>query len=79
MFSGKLKRMITPAKKWLFEHEKSVRWLAEACGGADETGLGQIVNGKRKPSLILAMKIARVLDTPVEILFGYLLEESLNE
>lgn len=74
MFLGKLVDMITPAKKWLFENEKSTRWLAEACGGVDETGLGQVLNGKRKPSLLLAMKIARALDTPVEDLFGYLLD-----
>jgi DNA-binding XRE family transcriptional regulator len=68
---------MTPLKRLLFEREKTNRWLAQQCG-LDENGLSLIVNGKRVPNLITAMKIARVLEVNVEDLWGYLLEEKAN-
>lgn len=63
----------TPLKKLMFENGHTNRWLARKCD-ADETGISQIVNGKRNPSLLLALKIADALETTVEALWGYLKE-----
>lgn len=65
---------ITPLKRWLFENQKTNRELAKDIK-ADENGLSLIVNGKRLPSLKLALKIAKGTGVSVEELFGYCLEE----
>jgi DNA-binding XRE family transcriptional regulator len=69
--------MNTPLKRLLFEREMTNRELARKCD-LDENGLGQIINGKRVPNLITAMKIARALEVNVEDLWGHLLEEKEN-
>jgi DNA-binding XRE family transcriptional regulator len=66
--------MITPLKRLLFERGLTNRWLAQQCN-VDETGMSLIVNGKRTPSLPLALKIARVMGVSVEELFSYVIDE----
>lgn len=70
--------MKTPLKRILFEREISNRELAKKIG-ADETGLGFVVNGKRVPNLMTALKIAKTLEVSIEELWGYLLEEKENQ
>lgn len=48
--------------------------LADAVG-ISNTSMSQIVREKTVPNLILAMKIAKKLDSTVEELWGHLLED----
>ncbi|MCF8564547.1 helix-turn-helix transcriptional regulator [Alicyclobacillus tolerans] len=59
----------TKLKRYLFENDIKNRWLAEQTGIKEQT-ISELVNGKRKPSLDNALKIARVLGTTVEELWG---------
>ncbi len=66
---------LTPLKRLLFERGIKNRWLAEQCE-INEANLGLVINGKRLPSIKSALKIAQVLNTTVEELWGYLLDEN---
>ncbi|WP_269078051.1 helix-turn-helix transcriptional regulator [Alicyclobacillus acidoterrestris] len=52
----------------LMERGLKNRWLATQIG-MDESSLSLIVNGKRKPTIDTAIRIARALDTTVEDLW----------
>lgn len=71
-------KKIVPLKRILFERQLTIRWLAEQCG-VNEANLNGVVNGKRLPTLKLALKIARVLNTTAEELWGYILDEKTTE
>jgi plasmid maintenance system antidote protein VapI len=64
----------TQLKKLLESRGTSVTWLSKQTG-ISYANLTLIVNGKRVPSLENALRIARVLNTDVESLWGYILED----
>lgn len=59
----------TKLKIVLFERGIKHRWLAEQAGIKEQT-ISDIVNGKRRPTLDNALKIAKALGVSVEELFG---------
>lgn len=65
---------MTPLKRWLFEHEKTNRWIARELK-IDETAVSQIANGKRFPTLKLAFRICRITETNMEDMWSYVDEE----
>jgi putative transcriptional regulator len=65
---------MTPLKRLLFERQLTNRWLAEKTG-MTETAVSLIVNGKRVPSLENALRIAGVLESSCEELWGYLIKK----
>lgn len=48
-------------------------WIAKQVGIAPGT-LSLIIKGESKPSLVVAIKIARILNKSVEELWGYLVD-----
>lgn len=64
----------TPLKKILFERGLKNKWLAKE-SEIEEAGCSLIVNGKRVPTLVVALKIAKVLEVSVEELWGHLIIE----
>jgi DNA-binding XRE family transcriptional regulator len=61
---------MTPLKQMINRRMMKSTWLSRETG-IDIVTLSLIVNDKRKPSLVNAIKIARVLGTTVEELFGH--------
>jgi plasmid maintenance system antidote protein VapI len=64
----------TPLKKLLESRGSSVTWLSKQTG-ISYANLTLVVNGKRVPSLENALRIAKVLDTSVESLWGFVIED----
>jgi len=44
--------------------------------GLSESAISRYENGNRTPSVIIALKIAKVLDVPVHELFSYNIEDN---
>ncbi|WP_211231387.1 helix-turn-helix transcriptional regulator [Alicyclobacillus pomorum] len=65
---------MTPLKRLLFEKQLTHRWLAQQVG-MTETAISLVINGKRVPSLENALRIAKVLETSVEALWGFVIED----
>lgn len=61
----------TPLKQLIRERGLKNKWIAQQIG-VEESAISQIANDKRKPGVETAIRIARLLDTTVEDLFGYL-------
>ncbi|MFB5192712.1 helix-turn-helix transcriptional regulator [Alicyclobacillus fastidiosus] len=66
--------MATKLKVKMVERDYTQGSLADAVG-ISNTSMSQIVREKTVPNLILAMKIAKKLDSTVEELWGHLLED----
>jgi DNA-binding XRE family transcriptional regulator len=64
---------MTPLKQLMNRRMLKNKWLSHVTG-IDIVTLSLIMNDKRKPSVVNAIKIARALDTTVEELFGYLVD-----
>lgn len=64
----------TPLKRIINERGLKNKWIAEQVR-VEESAISQIANGKRKPGIAKAIRIARLLDTTVEDLFGYIADE----
>ncbi|WP_041707479.1 helix-turn-helix transcriptional regulator [Alicyclobacillus acidocaldarius] len=64
----------TPLSKLLEDRGIKQRWLARQIG-MPETSLSFIVQGKRIPTLPVAMRIARVLGVTVEELWGHIVDD----
>jgi plasmid maintenance system antidote protein VapI len=67
---------ITPLKRMLMERGLKNRWLAQQIG-VHEATVSLIVNGKQRPYVDVALKIARVLGTTTEELWGWTIEDWL--
>lgn len=67
---------MTPIAKAIEAKGYKKQWVAEKANIARGT-LSAIVNGKTEPSIRVAIKLARILNTTVEDLWGHL-EEDVN-
>jgi DNA-binding XRE family transcriptional regulator len=66
--------MITPLKSRITELGLKSKYIAEQAG-IHPTVMSMYVTGRRIPPLIDALKIARLLNTTVESLWGYTIDD----
>jgi len=65
---------VTPLESILRERGIKKTWLAQQVGVSNGT-MTRLCSGESKPTIDVALKIARVLETSIEELWGYLIED----